>query len=112
MFGLLKKIFFWSYGRSTWQYDILCVLILAFIFLTPKVWFDNSERDRQVTHQTRSTAAKMLLVWPEDSATTPDAGQLEQRARSLAGRDNARVTNPRPVRDERGKVIAYEVDIE
>ncbi len=31
----LKKILFWSYERGSWQYDIMCVLILAFIFLSP-----------------------------------------------------------------------------
>jgi hypothetical protein len=35
----LKKILFWSYDRGTWQYDVLCVLILAFIFLSPNYLF-------------------------------------------------------------------------
>ena len=35
----LKKTLFWSYERGTWQYDLLCVLILAFIFFTPNVLF-------------------------------------------------------------------------
>ena len=35
----LKKTLFWSYERSSWQYDVLCVLILAFIFFTPNYLF-------------------------------------------------------------------------
>jgi hypothetical protein len=35
----MKNIINWSYGRGSWQYEILCLLILAFIFLTPKSWF-------------------------------------------------------------------------
>jgi len=31
----LKKILFWSYERGSWQYDLMCVVILAFIFLVP-----------------------------------------------------------------------------
>ena len=38
-----KKIVFWNYPRTSWQWDVLCVLILVFIFLTPKSWFQNSE---------------------------------------------------------------------
>jgi len=38
-----KKIVFWNYERTSWQWDVLCVLILVFIFLTPKSWFQNSE---------------------------------------------------------------------
>jgi len=38
----LKRIFLWSYERGSWQYDVICLVILAFIFLTPRAWF----RDR------------------------------------------------------------------
>lgn len=31
----LKKILFWSYDRGTWQYDVMCVLILAFVMVAP-----------------------------------------------------------------------------
>ena len=31
----LKKILFWSYERGSWQYDVMCVVILAFIFFVP-----------------------------------------------------------------------------
>jgi hypothetical protein len=39
----IKKILFWSYDRGTWQYDILCVLILAFIFFSPNALFRTSK---------------------------------------------------------------------
>jgi hypothetical protein len=35
----LKKILFWSYERGSLQYDLMCVLILAFIFLSPNRFF-------------------------------------------------------------------------
>ena len=31
----LKKVLFWSYERGSWQYDVMCVLILLFIFSFP-----------------------------------------------------------------------------
>lgn len=37
-----KKIFVWSYGRGTIQYDIICILILAFIFLVPRGCFNGA----------------------------------------------------------------------
>jgi hypothetical protein len=37
----LKKILFWSYERGSWQYDVMCVLILAFIFLSPNSIFES-----------------------------------------------------------------------
>jgi len=47
----LKKILFWSYERGSWQYDIMCVLILAFIFLSPNKIF-----------QSRVAATRPLVV--------------------------------------------------
>lgn len=32
---------FWSYERGTWQYDVIVLAILAFIFLTPRSWFQD-----------------------------------------------------------------------
>jgi hypothetical protein len=40
IFKVIKSIVLWSYERGTWQYDVLCVAILAFIFLTPGQVFD------------------------------------------------------------------------
>ena len=37
----MKRIIKWGYDRGTWQYDAFCLLIIAFIFLTPKEWFNN-----------------------------------------------------------------------
>jgi len=35
----LRHIFVWTYERGTIQYDIICALILAFIFFTPRSCF-------------------------------------------------------------------------
>lgn len=41
LFDSIKNVFLWSYERGSWQYDVLCVIILAFIFLTPASLFDS-----------------------------------------------------------------------
>jgi hypothetical protein len=38
----ISRVFFWTYPRGGWQYDIASGFILAFIFLTPKAVFDGS----------------------------------------------------------------------
>ncbi|MCX6615520.1 MAG: hypothetical protein NTZ98_05400 [Acidobacteria bacterium] len=40
---------FWNYERGTWQYDLMCALILAFIFVTPTRFF----RDRPTLTEAR-----------------------------------------------------------
>lgn len=36
---IANRSLFWSYQRGSWQYDLICAIILAFIFLTPASWF-------------------------------------------------------------------------
>jgi hypothetical protein len=35
----IRNIFVWSYERGSIQYDIICALILAFIFFVPRSCF-------------------------------------------------------------------------
>jgi hypothetical protein len=113
LLGLLKKILFWSYGRTSWQYDVLSALILAFIFLTPPAWFATGEPASTAAHQSSSKAAtKMLLPWSENLPANPGTDELERRARELTNRSDVRVKAVSPVRGEGGRIVAYEVDIE
>lgn len=38
---IVTRAVFWSYERGSWHYDIICAVILAFIFLTPRAWFQD-----------------------------------------------------------------------
>jgi hypothetical protein len=96
-----KKIVFWNYSRTSWQWDVLCVLILVFIFLTPKSWFENSEFRRQRT----------VVIAAEVVGNQSDRAAIEQRAKDVAGRPESRVTGVREIRDATGKLVGYEVDI-
>ncbi len=42
MLQAIRRVLFWTYERGSWQYDILCAVILCFIFLTPKTVFDGT----------------------------------------------------------------------
>ena len=57
----LKKILFWSYERGSWQYDVMCVLILAFIFLSPNSLFES-----------RRTATSLLVRGNDIRKIDPD----------------------------------------
>jgi len=38
---VIRRSVFWAYERGTWQYDLLVLAILAFIFLSPRGWFND-----------------------------------------------------------------------
>jgi len=100
-----KRVFFWTYPRTSWQWDVLCVLILVFIFLTPKSWFEN-------TAFQRSHAAQTTIIMPADvTGAQLDRGEIGRRVKQLPGRANAEIIVIREQHDATGKLIAYEVDI-
>ena len=69
----LKKILFWSYERGSLQYDLMCVLILAFIFLSPNRLF-----------QSRAAAAPLIVRGVEIGPVEPN--NLERSIKSYLER--------------------------
>jgi hypothetical protein len=100
-----KKAVFWTYPRTSWQWDVLCVLILVFIFLTPKGWFENSAFQR--THMGQTT----IVMKTDVVGSQLDRAELERRVQQLPGRAGAHISAVRPLPDATGKLIGYEVDI-
>ncbi len=53
--GVFRSILVWTYERGTLQYDIICALILAFIFFVPKSCFSPRRQDTARATQAQST---------------------------------------------------------
>lgn len=66
----MKRIILWDYERGTWQYDAFCLLIIAFIFLTPKTWFEGKERD--------ATPKPLTTVQTQDFLSVKDKKELKK----------------------------------
>ena len=32
---------FWTFDRATWQYDLMVIAVLAFVWLTPPAWLND-----------------------------------------------------------------------
>ena len=109
--------FFWTYERGTWQYDIMVILILAFIFVTPRYWF----HDRPVGTPASPPSGVVLLQNGKTQkiyqlrAALIDAktdGSLEQGVRrvlrSFTGK-SLEITRIEPKSDSSGQVVSYAV---
>ena len=96
----MKNFIQWNYERGTWQYDVFCLLIIAFIFLTPKHWFDKRER---LATQTARLVVKAQELPLEKSA-------MEKRIRELSGNPNAEILGFHEMQDSGGNTF-YEIDI-
>ena len=88
---------------------MLCVVILIFIFLTPKSWFSGGERSQASEHQ--SPIVKTILLSPEVVVNERDRVQIERQVRVMTGRDQVEIVDVRKVVADNGKVVSFEVDI-
>ena len=96
----MKDIILWKYERASWQWDVLCLLIMAFIFFTPKQWFDKREK--------LATQTSRLIVKAEGFSLNKD--EMERRVKEISGNDNAEIVEMREKRNTNGETF-YEIDI-
>jgi hypothetical protein len=96
----MKDIILWNHERGTWQYDVFCGLIIAFIFLTPNSWFDKRE--------TLATQTSRLIVKPEDFSA--EKSVLQRRVKELSGNPKAEIVEWRKKVNAAGDTV-YEIDI-
>ena len=85
------------------------MVILIFIFLTPKSWFAGGERPQQKVHQ--SPVATTLVLSPELVVNEGDKDQIAERVKALTGRANVEVIAVRRNLDTDGRTRSFEVDI-
>ena len=69
LFVGIKNIILWSYERGTWQYDVLCLLIIGTIFLVPSKYFGDRDRASVKSVQTIGRANEVRMIASERGET-------------------------------------------
>lgn len=100
MKNVFKNLILWNYGRETTIYVLFCLLIVAFIFLTPREWFNSREK--------LATKTSRVIVQAEDFS--PDTAIFSKRVKELSGDPNAEIVGINEKKNSAGDTI-YEVDI-
>ncbi len=97
---LIKRIINWNYERASWQWDVLCIVCLIFIFLTPKTWFEKTRKS--------ATPTARLIVKANDLSA--EKTTIETKIRQISGKPDAEIIGLREKKDNQGNIV-YEVDI-
>jgi hypothetical protein len=121
---IFSRIFFWSYERGSWQYDLAVIAILIFVLLTPSRWFHD-----QPTHEVPAASAQVELLNTSGNLQTYKVDtriltppekmpQLQselhralQKTQSDLQNGRFEITSVEAVRDAQGAVIAYQVTL-
>jgi len=98
-----KKILFWSYERGSWQYDLMCVLILAFIFLLPTALFVNRDYSAVISSQ-------RPLYLSSEEVRDADPQRIDQEVTSVIARKYGHAVTVSRIEEDRdasGNIKGY-----
>src|SRR6058998_4456203 len=84
----MKRFLLWSFERGSKQYDVICVVILAFIFLMPSsVFHDRPDSTRvaedQLIRQTNDDDGHMVFTVKVNTTEQAAVEQLKASLRAL-----------------------------
>jgi len=98
--GKIKNFILWNYSRETSIYVVFCLVIVAFIFLTPKHWFVGRGMLATRTRQVTVKATEVSI----------DKEAMETKVRDLMKDPSIDVVGWRESKDTSGDRI-YEVEV-
>ena len=106
---LIYRGIFWDAERATWQYDVMVALILGFIFLSPRAWFNDHPAEAAPGDLVRISSGSGRAVYQlrAELMERERAGSVEQVARRVLAHSTGkpvRVLEVVPERDEAGQV--------
>lgn len=87
MGGGLKRFIFWEFPRASWQYDVVVVLILGFIFLTPRELFRDQPKPRTMVMLSSEKGANVFWIAPDWMTGLPEQDRAAKAADLLKDRN-------------------------
>lgn len=98
--GKIKNFILWNYSRETSVYVVFCLVIVAFIFLTPKSWF--------VGRGMLATRTRQVTVKATDVSV--DKSSIEAKVRELLNDPAIEVVGWREATDADGEKV-YDIEV-
>ena len=103
---MLKRFIFWDFPRASWQYDVMVGVIVAFIFLTPRAWFNDQPR----TPDAIEMGPGQFFVPPKVLSDIPENQWNAKLTHLLQSHRNGRrlvLTHVEPIVDSEGELQGY-----
>ncbi len=108
----LRRLILWDYPRGVWQYDIICALILLFIFASPTRWFNDQPRIPNAAQITSLPAQPgESAFWIDTGLVTsiPEEKRLDELGKILTARTRKQhvMTRIEPIYDADKELKGY-----
>jgi len=112
----MKRLLLWSFERGSTQYDVICAVILAFIFLVPASFFDDRPDFMRVptedVQRTKDDHGNTVYTVKVNATAFMASSASEQAAVARLHEvvhTNFEISRTVPVYDRIGELVAYSI---
>ena len=91
MASALQRFILWDYPRASWQYDVVVILIVGFIFLTPRAFFKDQPRASSIVLLPSEGSGEVFYLEPKLLASLDEPARLAKAADLLKNKDGKRL---------------------
>lgn len=108
--GILRRVFLWEFSRGSRGYDIVVILILGFIFLTPREVFRDQPRPRNVALLPAQHGAGKFFIEPallDPFAPQDRMREAERLVHSTTEGRNRTLISLDPIYDDEHELKGY-----
>jgi hypothetical protein len=102
----LKRFLFWDYPRAGWQYDVMVGVILAFIFLTPRIWFRDQPRASSIVMLPSEHGATVFWMDVDQFSSGAEAARASDLIKARTGK-KYNVVRLEPIVDSEQEIKGY-----
>lgn len=109
MASSLQRFILWDYPRASWQYDVVVLLIVAFIFFTPREWFRDQPRASSIVMLPLAGADEVFYLERQLLADLDEAGRLAKARDLLQNKDGKKLDVQRvePLYNSEKEIIGF-----
>jgi hypothetical protein len=107
--GNLSRYLLWDFKRASWQYDVIVVLILAFIFVTPSNIFRDQPKAANVVMLPAEQGTGLFWIAPQLLTGVPAAERVSKASDLVKAqyKRRATVTRVEPLMDSEDDITGY-----
>jgi hypothetical protein len=105
----LSRFIFWDFPRASWQYDVIVILILVFIFATPSSIFRDQPKAANVVMLPPEQGTGLFWIAPQLLDGVPVEQRIPKAAAFVKAQYKKRMTVTRvePLMDAEMDVTGY-----
>lgn len=100
--SVIRKLIFWEFPRASWPYDVAVTLILLFIFVTPRSWFQDQPRADRVVLLSSTGRSVRVYIEPGLLENVPEQLRAHRAAELIHQRTGKmpHTVHVEPIRDQ------------